>query len=169
MRALRDTHTLEQPSNSTDNHLAIDRAASALDFLSQTQIGGASHSSPRLRRHRPRSAHVHPVRRTCATWKCSRPRSTAARPAAQHPRHNTHTNGRPLLRDWLAAPLTDLQELNTRQLSCQPTPRRHRLDSALLLDDELANPRQVARPSQPPNGYRPIRTSRTPLTLPRLR
>ena len=135
-----ETTTLEQ-FELEGQPLATLAASSALDFLSQTQIGRLPFITT-LRRHRP-DRHMYIPSTALRDLEVLAP-TVEGGPTLLSTLDTTRTPmGARLLRDWLAAPLTDLQELNTRQLAI------NRLHGDTLtrtaLDDALANMPDIAR------------------------
>ncbi len=135
-----ETTTLEQ-FELDGQPLATMAASSALDFLSQTQIGRLPFITT-LRRHRP-DRHMYIPSTALRDLEVLAP-TVDGGPTLLSTLDTTRTPmGARLLRDWLAAPLTDLQELNIRQLAV------NRLHGDTLtrtaLDDALANMPDIAR------------------------
>lgn len=109
-----NTDTLE-PFELENQSLATIAAASAIDFLSQTQIGRLPFITT-LRRHRP-DRYMHIPAAALRDLEVLIPTIDGG-PTLLSTLDSTRTPmGARLLRDWLSAPLTDLSELNTRQLA----------------------------------------------------
>ena len=130
-----NTDTLE-PFELENQPLATIAAASAIDFLAQTQIGRLPFITT-LRRHRP-DRYMYIPAAALRDLEVLTP-TVEGGPTLLNTLDTTRTPmGARLLRDWLSAPLTDLSELNTRQLavntlynastlrsSLDPTPNRN--------------------------------------------
>lgn len=109
-----NTDTLE-PFELETQPLATIAAASAIDFLAQTQIGRLPFITT-LRRHRPHRYMYIPAA-ALRDLEVLTP-TVEGGPTLLNTLDTTRTPmGARLLRDWLSAPLTDLSELNTRQLA----------------------------------------------------
>ena len=135
-----NTDTLE-PFELDNQPLATIAAASAIDFLAQTQIGRLPFITT-LRRHRPDrymyipAAALHDLEVLTPT--------IDGGPTLLSILDTTRTPmGARLLRDWLSEPLTDLDELNTRQLAVNTLFNNSTLRSSL--DQTLANIPDLAR------------------------
>ena len=135
-----ETDTLE-PFELEGQPLATMAASSAIDFLAQTQIGRLPFITT-LRRHRP-DRHMYIPSTALRDLEVLAPTAEGG-PTLLSALDNTRTPmGARLLRDWLSAPLTDLNELNTRQLAI------NRLHGDVLtrnaIGDALANMPDLAR------------------------
>ena len=135
-----ETETLEQ-FELVDQPLATIAASSALDFLSQTQIGRLPFITT-LRRHRP-DRHMYIPSTAMRDLEVLAP-TVDGGPTLLSTLDTTRTPmGARLLRDWLTAPSTDLQQLNIRQLAID------RLHGDTLtrtaIDDALTNMPDIAR------------------------
>ncbi len=109
-----DTDTLE-PFELVGRPLATIAASSAIDFLSQTQIGRMPFITT-LRRHR-QDRHMYLPSTALRDLEILAP-TVEGGPTLLSVLDATRTPmGARLLRDWLIAPLIDLQELNMRQLA----------------------------------------------------
>ena len=109
-----NTDTLE-PFEIDNQPLATIAAASAIDFLAQTQIGRLPIITT-LRRHRP-DRYMYIPAAALRDLEVLTPTIDGG-PTLLSTLDSTRTPmGARLLRDWLSAPLTDLGELNTRQLA----------------------------------------------------
>ncbi len=109
-----DTDTLE-PFELSGCPLATIAAASALDYLAQTQIGRLPLITT-LRRHRP-DRYMHMPSSALRDLEVLKPTEEGGRTLLSSI-DMTHTPmGARLVRNWLSSPLTDLEELNTRQLA----------------------------------------------------
>ena len=135
-----DTETLE-PFELVGQQLATIAASSAIDFLAQTQIGRLPFITT-LRRHRP-DRHMYIPSPALRDLEVLTP-TTEGGPTLLSTLDTTRTPmGARLLRDWLAAPLTDLDELNTRQLAID---RLHGdVMTRTAIDDALTNMPDLAR------------------------
>ncbi len=101
------------PFNLEGCHLATMAAASALDYLAQTQIGRLPFITT-LRRHRP-DRYMHLSQSAMRDLEILAP-SIEGGPTLLSTLDRTRTPmGARLLRGWVSAPLTDLQELRMRQ------------------------------------------------------
>ena len=135
-----NTDTLE-PFELTGQPLATIAAASAIDFLAQTQIGRLPFITT-LRRHRP-DRYMHIPAAALRDLEILTP-TIEGGPTLLSVMDTTRTPmGARLLRDWLSAPLTDLDELNTRQLAVNSLFNNSTLRSSL--DQTLANIPDIAR------------------------
>ena len=135
-----DTDTLE-PFELTGHPLATIAAASAIDFLAQTQIGRLPFITT-LRRHRP-DRYMHIPAAALRDLEVLTP-TIEGGPTLLSTLDTTRTPmGARLLRDWLSAPLTDLDELNTRQLAVNSIFNNSTLRASL--DQALANIPDLAR------------------------
>lgn len=109
-----NTDTLE-PFELQNQPLATIAASSAIDFLAQTQIGRLPFITT-LRRHRP-NRYMYIPAAALRDLEVLTP-TIEGGPTLLSTLDSTRTPmGARLLRDWLSAPLTDLDELNTRQLA----------------------------------------------------
>ena len=109
-----NTDNLE-PFEISEQSLATIAAACAIDFLAQTQIGRLPFITT-LRRHRPERYMYIPAA-ALRDLEILTP-TVEGGPTLLSTLDSTRTPmGARLLRDWLSAPLTDLEELNTRQLA----------------------------------------------------
>ncbi len=109
-----NTENLE-PFELEGQPLATIAAASAIDFLAQTQIGRLPFITT-LRRHRP-DRYMHIPAAALRDLEVLSP-TVEGGPSLLSTLDTTRTPmGARLLRDWLSAPLTDLDSLNTRQLA----------------------------------------------------
>ncbi len=135
-----NTDTLE-PFDLTNQPLAAIAAASAIDFLAQTQIGRLPFIKT-LRRHRP-DRYMHIPAAALRDLEVLTP-TIEGGPTLLSTLDTTRTPmGARLLRDWLSAPLTDLDELNTRQLAVNSLFNNSTLRSSL--DQTLNNIPDLAR------------------------
>ncbi len=135
-----NTDTLE-PFDLTNQPLAAIAAASAIDFLAQTQIGRLPFITT-LRRHRP-DRYMHIPAAALRDLEVLTP-TIEGGPTLLSTLDTTRTPmGARLLRDWLSAPLTDLDELNTRQLAVNTLFNNSTLRSSL--DQTLNNIPDLAR------------------------
>ena len=135
-----NTDTLE-PFELTGHPLATIAAASAIDFLAQTQIGRLPFITT-LRRHRP-DRYMHIPAAALRDLEVLTP-TIEGGPTLLSTLDTTRTPmGARLLRDWLSAPLTDLDELNTRQLAVNSLFNNSTLRASL--DQALANIPDLAR------------------------
>ena len=135
-----NTDTLE-PFELTGHPLATIAAASAIDFLAQTQIGRLPFITT-LRRHRP-DRYMHIPAAALRDLEVLTP-TIEGGPTLLSTLDTTRTPmGARLLRDWLSAPLTDLDELNTRQLAVNSIFNNSTLRASL--DQALANIPDLAR------------------------
>ena len=135
-----DTDTLE-PFELTGHPLATIAAASAIDFLAQTQIGRLPFITT-LRRHRP-DRYMHIPAAALRDLEVLTP-TIEGGPTLLSTLDTTRTPmGARLLRDWLSAPLTNLDELNTRQLAVNSLFNNSTLRASL--DQALANIPDLAR------------------------
>ena len=134
-----NTDTLE-PFELENQPLATIAAASAIDFLAQTQIGRLPFITT-LRRHRP-DRYMHIPAAALRDLEVLSPTIDGG-PTLLSTLDTTRTPmGARLLRDWLSAPLTDLQELNTRQLAANTlyndSPLRSSIEQSLTGIPDLA-------------------------------
>ena len=121
--------------------LATIAAASAIDFLAQTQIGRLPFITT-LRRHRP-DRYMYIPAAALRDLEVLTPTIDGG-PTLLTTIDSTRTPmGARLLRDWLSAPLTDLDELNTRQLAVNTLFNNSTLRSSL--DQTLNNIPDLAR------------------------
>ena len=135
-----ETDTLE-PFELDRQPLATVAAASAIDFLAQTQIGRLPFITT-LRRHRP-DRYMYIPAAALRDLEVLTPTIDGG-PTLLSTLDSTRTPmGARLLRDWLSAPLTDLGELNTRQLAVNNLYNDSTLRSSL--DQTLANCPDLAR------------------------
>ncbi len=135
-----NTDTLE-PFDLINQPLAAIAAASAIDFLAQTQIGRLPFITT-LRRHRP-DRYMHIPAAALRDLEVLTP-TIEGGPTLLSTLDTTRTPmGARLLRDWLSAPLTDLDELNTRQLAVNSLFNNSTLRSSL--DQTLNNIPDLAR------------------------
>ena len=135
-----ETDTLE-PFELDGQPLATVAAASAIDFLAQTQIGRLPFITT-LRRHRP-DRYMYIPAAALRDLEVLTPTIDGG-PTLLSTLDSTRTPmGARLLRDWLSAPLTDLGELNTRQLAVNNLYNDSTLRSSL--DQTLANCPDLAR------------------------
>ena len=135
-----NTDTLE-PFELTGHPMATIAAASAIDFLAQTQIGRLPFITT-LRRHRP-DRYMHIPAAALRDLEVLTP-TIEGGPTLLSTLDTTRTPmGARLLRDWLSAPLTDLDELNTRQLAVNSLFNNSTLRASL--DQALANIPDLAR------------------------
>ena len=135
-----NTDTLE-PFELSGQPLATIAAASAIDFLAQTQIGRLPFITT-LRRHRP-DRYMHIPAAALRDLEVLTP-TIEGGPTLLSVLDTTRTPmGARLLRDWLSAPLTDLDELNTRQLAVNSLFNNSTLRSSL--NQTLANVPDIAR------------------------
>ena len=134
------TDTLD-PFDLTDQPLATITAASAIDFLAQTQIGRLPFITT-LRRHRP-DRYMYIAASALRDLEILTP-AIEGGPCLLSTLDTTRTPmGARLLRDWLSAPLTNLDELHTRQLSINTLHSDSTLRSSL--DQALSNTPDIAR------------------------
>lgn len=135
-----NTDTLE-PFELENQPLATIAAASAIDFLAQTQIGRLPFITT-LRRHRP-DRYMYIPAAALRDLEVLTP-TVDGGPTLLNTLDTTRTPmGARLLRDWLSAPLTDLDELNTRQLAVNTLFNNSNLRSSL--DQTLNNIPDLAR------------------------
>ena len=135
-----NTDTLE-PFDLSNQPLAAIAAASAIDFLAQTQIGRLPFITT-LRRHRP-DRYMHIPAAALRDLEVLTP-TIEGGPTLLSTLDTTRTPmGARLLRDWISAPLTDLDELNTRQLAVNTLFNNSTLRSSL--DQTLNNIPDLAR------------------------
>ncbi len=135
-----NTDTLE-PFELENQPLATIAAASAIDFLAQTQIGRLPFITT-LRRHRP-DRYMYIPAAALRDLEVLTP-TVEGGPTLLNTLDTTRTPmGARLLRDWLSAPLTDLSELNTRQLAVNSLFNNSTLRASL--DQALANIPDLAR------------------------
>ena len=121
--------------------LATIAAASAIDFLAQTQIGRLPFITT-LRRHRP-DRYMYIPAAALRDLEVLTP-TVEGGPTLLNTLDTTRTPmGARLLRDWLSAPLTDLNELNTRQLAVNTLYNDSTLRSSL--DQHLTGIPDLAR------------------------
>ena len=144
LKSYFNTETLE-PFELDNQPLATIAAAAAIDFLAQTQIGRLPFITT-LRRHRP-DRYMHIPAAALRDLEVLTP-TVDGGPTLLNTLDTTRTPmGARLLRDWLSAPLTDLNDLNTRQLAVNSL-FGHSTARASL-DESLANipdlPRLVNR------------------------
>ena len=123
-----NTDTLE-PFEIDNQPLATIAAASAIDFLAQTQIGRLPFITT-LRRHRP-DRYMYIPAAALRDLEVLTPTLDGG-PTLLSTLDSTRTPmGARLLRDWLSAPLTDLGELNTRQLAINSLFNESKLRSSI--------------------------------------
>ena len=135
-----NTDTLE-PFELDNQPLALIASASAIDFLAQTQIGRLPFITT-LRRHRP-DRYMYIPAAALRDLEVLVP-TIEGGPSLLSTLDTTRTPmGARLLRDWLSAPLTDLDELNTRQLAINTLYNNSTLRSSL--DQTLTNTPDLAR------------------------
>ncbi len=135
-----NTDTLE-PFELENQPLATIAAASAIDFLAQTQIGRLPFITT-LRRHRP-DRYMYIPAAALRDLEVLTP-TVEGGPTLLNTLDTTRTPmGARLLRDWLSAPLTDLNELNTRQLAVNTLYNASTLRSSL--DQHLTGIPDLAR------------------------
>ena len=135
-----NTDTLE-PFELENQPLATIAAASAIDFLAQTQIGRLPFITT-LRRHRP-DRYMYIPAAALRDLEVLTP-TVEGGPTLLNTLDTTRTPmGARLLRDWLSAPLTDLSELNTRQLAVNTLYNDSTLRSSL--DQHLTGIPDLAR------------------------
>ena len=135
-----NTDTLE-PFELENQPLATIAAASAIDFLAQTQIGRLPFITT-LRRHRP-DRYMYIPAAALRDLEVLTP-TVEGGPTLLNTLDTTRTPmGARLLRDWLSAPLTDLSELNTRQLAVNTLYNASTLRSSL--DQHLTGIPDLAR------------------------
>ena len=135
-----NTETLE-PFELENQPLATIAAASAIDFLAQTQIGRLPFITT-LRRHRP-DRYIYIPAAALRDLEVLTP-TVEGGPTLLNTLDTTRTPmGARLLRDWLSAPLTDLSELNTRQLAVNTLYNDSTLRSSL--DQHLTGIPDLAR------------------------
>ena len=121
--------------------LATIAAASAIDFLAQTQIGRLPFITT-LRRHRP-DRYMYIPAAALRDLEILTPTIDGG-PTLLSTLDTTRTPmGARLLRDWLSGPLTDLDGLNTRQLAVNTLFHGATLRSSL--DQTLSNTPDLAR------------------------
>jgi len=134
------TDTLE-PFELVNQPLPTIAAASAIDFLAQTQIGRLPFITT-LRRHRP-DRYMYIPAAALRDLEVLTP-TVEGGPTLLDTLDTTRTPmGARLLRDWLSAPLTDLSELNTRQLAVNALYNDSTLRSSL--DQHLTGIPDLAR------------------------
>lgn len=130
-----------EPFELNGHPLATIAAASAIDFLAQTQIGRLPFITT-LRRHRP-DRYMYIPAAALRDLEILSPTIDGG-PTLLSTLDTTRTPmGARLLRDWLSAPLTDLDELNTRQLAVNTLVHGTTLRSSL--DQTLTNTPDLAR------------------------
>ncbi len=130
-----------EPFELNGHPLATIAAASAIDFLAQTQIGRLPFITT-LRRHRP-DRYMYIPAAALRDLEILTPTIDGG-PTLLSTLDTTRTPmGARLLRDWLSAPLTDLDELNTRQLAVNTLVHSATLRSSL--DQTLTNTPDLAR------------------------
>ncbi len=134
-----ESETLE-PFDLTGYPLATIAASSAIDYLAQTQIGRLPFITT-LRRHRP-ERHMHIPLTALRDLEVLKP-TVEGGPTLLSALDTTRTPmGSRQLREWLATPLTDLEELNTRQMAVArlhgDVDRRNGIDAALNDIPDLA-------------------------------
>ena len=130
-----------EPFELNGQPLATIAAASAIDFLAQTQIGRLPFITT-LRRHRP-DRYMYIPAAALRDLEILTPTIDGG-PTLLSTLDTTRTPmGARLLRDWLSAPLTDLDELNTRQLAVNTLVNGATLRSSL--DQTLSNTPDLAR------------------------
>ncbi len=135
-----NTDTLD-PFDLTNHPIATIAAASAIDFLAQTQIGRLPFITT-LRRHRP-DRFMHIPAAALRDLEILTP-TIEGGPSLLSTIDTIRTPmGARLLRDWLSAPLTDLNELNTRQLAVNSLFGNSTIRAALY--ESLANIPDLAR------------------------
>ena len=135
-----NTDTLE-PFELENQPLATIAAGSAIDFLAQTQIGRLPFITT-LRRHRP-DRYMYIPAAALRDLEVLTP-TVEGGPTLLNTLDTTRTPmGARLLRDWLSAPLTDLNELNTRQLAVNTLYNDSTLRSSL--DQQLTGIPDLAR------------------------
>ncbi|MYK62159.1 MAG: DNA mismatch repair protein MutS [Chloroflexi bacterium] len=124
-----------------NQHLATIADASAKDILAQTQIGRLPFITT-LRRHRP-DRYMYIPAAALRDLEVLTP-TVEGGPTLLNTLDTTRTPmGARLLRDWLSAPLTDLNELNTRQLAVNTLYNDSTLRSSL--DQHLTGIPDLAR------------------------